>query len=196
MFLAENKKKEDTMDPLSIALIVTSAVSSFTAVISIVVKKFNHKQKHQKKITTKITEGDVVKKHNKSKDKLDNKYKNNKNEDESDHGFKFKDKPIAKIKVKEGSSNEDLKSVAAALNIDLNSDSSASSLNNSMTEMKFKQIEIIQELTSESDYRKVNFGGRIKIKGKGDQNAVSKTDLVAKVGEMELVGKNIDDSGE
>jgi hypothetical protein len=118
------------MDPYAIASLSISIASTLTGIVSLVLKKIHQKNKQHKKVTTKIIEGDIVKKHSHhNKEKLKSKDKENKDEvkvtDDSENVTKTHAKHKHKHKHKhEDHTDEKLKVIASILSLDTKGDSS------------------------------------------------------------------------
>jgi hypothetical protein len=170
------------MDPISITLIVVSAVSGFTAVVSFIGSKIHHKHKENKKIITKITEGDIIKKYDhshKTKSKLKDKNKGDK-EDDANH-LKL-EKISTKSKTEESLEGKLSKTDSTESSISSSCDSSGI-----ITEVKFKQIVVEENLSLNKEGSIITFGGNIEFKPNSNGLKALATNG------LELLGKDLID---
>ncbi len=175
------------MDPISITLIVVSAVSGFTAVVSFIGTKIHNKHKENKKIITKITEGDIIKKHDHS-NKNKTKHKDKKEDKDTDlnklklEGVKVTNNKSEDLNKGDLNKNSDLKG-------SVSSEKSSSSLESDgcITEIKFKQVYIEQNLSSLKEGTTQTFGGKFELIPNQNSNMLK---ALAPNG-LELLGKDI-----
>jgi hypothetical protein len=203
------------MDPFAIASLSISIASTLTGIVSLVLKKVHNKNKHHKKVTTKITEGDIVKHDHHNKEKLKtkqkytkedpNKVKDNKDEDKlhtnsktigSDHTDE-KLKVIASILSLEGNgdpsrsvdSKTKLKAVATILNLGMSAELSSNLDESGCTKIRFKHTEILEEITGEEALSEKDYNIMVTPSSDGDLAVPSDSNALALVGEH-LSAKN------